>query len=167
MTRLVLLSGVPAAGKSHFGAWLERHHHFLHLDVEKEGRLKSVGLDGSWAAVFATGDVGPFLSALRATRRSVLVNWGFPVSCLPIVQALERHGVVLWWFDADPQQAKAEFTRRGDVSLVAFERQMAAIAAHWTAIEAVFSPNIVTTLAADGRRTPSKKLFAMMFGHDS
>jgi hypothetical protein len=160
---ITLLAGVPAAGKSHFGEWIELYHAFLHLDVEKDGRLDSMGLGGAWATCFTTGDVRPFVLALRATGRSVIVNWGFPVPCLPIVAKLKRHGVVLWWFDADPQQAKAEFTKRGDVPLAAFERQMAAIADSRKDIEALFSPNIVTALAADGSRMTSDELFERMF----
>jgi len=164
---LVLLAGVPAAEKSHFGAWLEKHHHFLHLNVEKDGRLESMGLGGAWATCFTMGDVRPFVSALRATGRSVLINWGFPVSCLPVVQDLKTAGLALWWFDADPEQARAAFAKRGDVSGAAFERQMAAIARNWKAIEAVFQPNIITTLTAKGRRMTPEKLFAKMSSRTS
>jgi hypothetical protein len=160
---LVLLAGVPAAGKTYFGNWLEEHQGFLHLDVEKDGRLVSMGLDGAWNHCFQAGDVKPFVSSLRGIGRPVIVNWGFPPACLPVVQDLKDHGLVLWWFDADRDQARREFTKRGDVSLVAFERQVAAIAANWPAIEAVFQPNIVTTLDAEGRRMEPEEVYTIMF----
>jgi hypothetical protein len=88
---IVLLAGVPAAGKLYFGQWLEKHHGFLHLDVEKDGRLVLLGLDGAWNQCFQAGDVKPFVAALRGMGRSVIVNWGFPPSWLSVVRGLKEN----------------------------------------------------------------------------
>ena len=162
--RLVLLAGTPAAGKSHFGQWLEERRRFLHLDVEKDGRLAEVGLEGAWNSCFQLGDVTAFASQVRGLNRDVIVNWGFPPAWLDVVRQLRSEGFAPWWFDADLEQAKRAFTRRGDVSLAAFETQMAAISTNWRAIESVFRPNVVTTLDHLGRRTSPENLFERMFG---
>jgi shikimate kinase len=161
---LVLLAGIPASGKSHFGRWLEEQRGFLHLDVEKDGRLATLRLEGAWTRCFEMQDVTTFVSQIRAMNRPVLVNWGFPVHCLEMVKQLKSQGLVLWWFSADPEQAEREFKKRGDVPLAAFERQMTAISQHWNAIEAVFRPNVVTTLDSLGGRTDPAELFESMFG---
>jgi hypothetical protein len=161
---LVLLAGIPASGKSHFGRWLEEQRGFLHLDVEKDGRLASLGLEGAWTRCFEMQDVTTFVSQIRGMDRPVVVNWGFPVHCLEIVKQLKSQGLVPWWFSADPAQAEREFRKRGDVQLAAFQRQMAAISQHWNAIEAVFRPNVMTTLDSLGSRRGPEELFESMFG---
>jgi len=160
---VILLAGIPAAGKSHFGRWLENRHDFLHFDVEKDGRLRALGLEPAWMNCFQADDVSPFIDALRHLGRPILLNWGFPVNWLPLVERLKQNGVVLWWFEADAEHAISEFIRRGDVSLAAFERQMKALADSHEVIEAVFRPNIITTLDDEGRRMEPEEIYRRVF----
>jgi hypothetical protein len=155
---LILLAGVPASGKSHFGRWLEEQHGVLHLDVEEAGRLAALGLESSWNRCFQAGDPTLFVAQVKSLDRPTVVNWGFPIHCLSVVRRFKAAGIVLWWFDADPSQARREFISRGGVPLVAFERQIAAIAAAWNEIESVFRPNLVTTLDSSGRRAELEEL---------
>jgi len=163
--RLVHLAGLPASGKSYFGQWAEKRFGVLHLDVEK-GPLP-LGLDAFWHKCFEEADVTSFVESLRSLNRSVLINWGFPVSCLPIVNLLKSAGVTLWWFDADPDQARREFVKRADVALAAFERQIADISREWRSIQTTFEPNIITTLAANGQRVAPAELFDHLFAPNS
>jgi hypothetical protein len=162
--RLVLLAGIPASGKSQFGRWVEERHGILHLDVEKDGRLAAIGLEGSWNRCFRLRDVTAFASQLRSLNRDVIVNWGFPVAWLDVVRQFKSEGFVLWWFGADHGRARQAFAERGDVPLAAFERQVAAISTNWSAIETVFRPNIVTTLDGQGNRSTPEDLLERMFG---
>ncbi len=81
---ILLLAGVPASGKSHFGAWLERTHSCLHLDVERDGQLVTHRLEGAWIACVTGKGVEPFIVALRKLGRRIIVNWGFPPQCLGV-----------------------------------------------------------------------------------
>src|SRR5216117_1257584 len=112
---ILLISGVPAAGKSHFGAWLERSHSYLHLDVEREGRLAKYGLEDAWAACFNALQAEPLVSALMKLGPPVVLDWGFPPRWLSVVRLLKSAGVVIWWFDADHAAARKAFIARGDV----------------------------------------------------
>jgi hypothetical protein len=160
--QLLLLSGIPAAGKSHFGRWLEETHGYVHLDVEKVGRLTRNHLLDAWNRCFASPDVGPFIQALHRLGNRVVVNWGFPPRFLSVVQRFKVAGLVPWWFDADPDAAWRAFVTRGDVPLQAFQIQMAAIRAQWTNIEATFRPNIIATLAADDSRLPVETIYKVI-----
>ena len=159
MHDILLISGVPASGKSYFCEWLERTAFFLHFDVEKDGRLEQRGLKLLWDRCFTMGTPGPFFKALRALGSPVVLNWGFPPEWLSVVAALKREGVSIWWFDADHAAARRAFIERGDVPLECFDRQMPKIVRAWPSIKTLFEPNIVATLNADGKRSSPEELF--------
>lgn len=161
---ILLISGIPGAGKSHFGSWLEDTHSYLHLDVEKDGRLASYGLLGPWNACFEVGNVDGFVRSLGRLGQSVALNWGFPPRWLGVVKQFKVAGVTLWWFDADHAAARAAFLARGDVSIEDFKVQMGAIKSRWADIKATFDPHIIMTLRADGTRLDPKAIYKTMFG---
>jgi hypothetical protein len=72
-----------------------------------------------------------------------VIDWGFPPRCLPFVRSLVQAGVQPWWFGGDENAAKQTFITRGTGSVADFDRQMKGIAVNWSAIEGVFSPNIL------------------------
>ena len=160
---ILLISGFPAAGKSYFGSWLEENHSYLHLDVEKDGRLGSYGLLRPWQACFEVGDVADFIRALDGLRRPVALNWGFPPRWLSVVKRFKAAGVTLWWFDADHAAARAAFLARGDVSIETFNVQMAAINSRLADIKAAFEPNVIMTLHPDGTRGEADAIYRRMF----
>lgn len=78
MSILLHLSGVPAAGKSHFGRWLESNQRFVHIDAESDDRLNTYGLNCAWAECFRTGDVVTFRDWLTAIGKPVVLDNGSP-----------------------------------------------------------------------------------------
>jgi hypothetical protein len=90
---VLLLSGVPATGKSTFGRWLEQRHGFTHVGIEADG-LARFGLANAWAEVLGSPptDVEPLVGALRGVGRPVILSWGFPLRCFPLVRS---HRVVV------------------------------------------------------------------------
>jgi len=161
---ILLIAGIPASGKSYFGAWLEKNHSYLHVDVEEDGRLASNGLLPAWNSCYQAGNVDGFVDALKRLRRRVALDWGFPPRWLGIVQQFKVAGIALWWFHADHDAAREAFIARGDVSIEAFNLQMAAIKDRWSDIKATFAPNLVTTLRADRTRLEPKAIYKAMFG---
>ena len=105
-----------------------------------------------------------FIQSLKRLNQPVALNWGFPPQWLGVVSQLKVADVRIWWFDADHAAARASFLARGDVSLEAFNVQIAAIKSRWADIKATFDPNIFTTLRADGTRVDSKSIYERMFG---
>lgn len=156
---MFLLSGIPASGKSHFGAWLEAHQGFLHFDVEKDGRLNQTGLLPLWERCLRHREALLFVHAIEQLNRPVIVNWGFPTAFLPVVEALKEAGFLVCWFDADKHAAEEAFVRRGDVPLAAFRRQMRDIARDWARIDPVFRPHIIRTLQPDGARMAPSEIY--------
>src|ERR1700735_4578366 len=95
---LVLLTGIPASGKSTYGRWLAANKDFLYIDLEHGAPESEV-----WAAIW--GDVlageasaAYFISTVACKNRAVVLDWGFLPQYLPIVRALQLAGAEMWWF---------------------------------------------------------------------
>lgn len=129
---LLLLSGVPATGKSTFGRWLERNCNVAHIDLENGG-LGRFALAPAWHPICRLPpppDVTPFVSALRGLGRPVALDWGFPPVWLPLVMALHEAGIAAWWFDGDRVAARRVFMERDTVPVAALDRQVREIGKH-------------------------------------
>lgn len=147
---ILLICGIPGAGKTTFARWLEKTKGFLDLDVERDETLCQAGLEELWEEVFTKRSVHPFLDALRKLNRPVVIDWGFPPSCLNIVRALQKQGVQVWWFDGDRAAARRKFIERGTVWVECLDIQMIDIESEWKEIAAVIGANVLNVLDKDG-----------------
>jgi hypothetical protein len=160
---LLFLAGVPAAGKSYLGRQLQEAHGYLHIDAELPGELDAHGLHQIWDAGLACSNAQPFVEAVRALHRPVVLNWGFPPHCLPFVASLRSAGFAAWWIDADHAAARAAYREIGrPVEL--FDLQIGRIRAAWPAIQKVFSPNVIRVLDASGVRKPVDEVLRTIRG---
>jgi hypothetical protein len=117
---IVLLSGVPATGKSTFGRYLAREHGFAHYDLENHPLgWPHPELRSEWER-----SRPDFIRELRARHDRVALDWGFPVHCLSMVREMQAEGVHLVWFDGDATRAREVFVRRAGISLACFDKQM-------------------------------------------
>ena len=167
MGDILLISGIPASGKSYFCRWLERTQSFMHFDVEKDGRVEQHGFQELWLNCFAGGSATPLVEALHGLGLPVAWNWGFPPEAIRVVEMLKQEGAQIWWFDADHAAARTAFIRRGDVSIECLDRQMPKIVRAWARIESLFRPNIITTLGPDGVPMPPEDIYRIMRGGQS
>ena len=162
---IILISGIPACGKSTYGTWLEQKKGFVHLDVEKnEGAvLRSTGLQASWDAMFTTGSAAVFVDDLKELKQPIVLDWGFPPRYIEIVAALKTTRMELWWFDGDRMAAREAFLQRGTLSAAAFKMQMESIDDAWCDIRRLFGSRIVQTVSAGPDFLAPESIFALMF----
>jgi hypothetical protein len=159
----LLISGIPASGKSTFCKWLEEKKGFLHLDVEKPGVLDRYGLAIAWNALFgASASAAPFIEALDKFNRPVVINWGFPPEHLDAVRKLFEAGVMLWWFAADWAVARRKLKERGIIPVGLFDIQIRKIEAALPDINALFRSHVEYTLPSTGIYTPPDKIWESM-----
>jgi hypothetical protein len=159
----LLISGIPAAGKTTFCRWLEEKKGFRHLDVEKPGVLDRCGLATAWGAFFAAStSAAPFVQALDGFRRPVVIDWGFPPECLHAVRKLFDSGVMLWWFAADWAVARRKFDLRRYPPVQYFDIQIRKIEAALPEINALFRSHVEYALPSTGIYTPPDKIWKSM-----
>jgi hypothetical protein len=159
----LLISGIPASGKSTFCRWLEEKKKFLHLDVERPGVLERHQLATAWHGLFGSeGSPAPFLEALEKFKRPVAIDWGFPPECLDTVRKLSASGVMLWWFAADWAVARRKFEQRGYPLVQDFDIQILKIQTALPDINAVFRSHVEYALPSTGIYTPPDKIWDSM-----
>ena len=118
--RALLVSGIPAAGKSWFGRYLARDHGFAHYDLE----CHPPGWPHPDLKVLWDQSRSSFVEELRRRHGSVVLDWGFPSHCVSWVRELQAASVQLVWFECDIDRARALFVERGGRTLSSFERQI-------------------------------------------
>lgn len=120
---LLLLSGVPAVGKSSFGRYLAREHGFAHYDLECYPRgWPHPELKPIWDSSRAN-----FVDQLQTLHQRVVLDWGFPANAVPWVKELLAVGVRLVWFAADIARARKLFVQRGGIAIENFNTQVSGI----------------------------------------
>jgi hypothetical protein len=161
----LLISGIPASGKSTLCKWLENKKGFLHLDVEKVGVLDRPGLVQAWNNLFAANaTAAPFIEALEKFKRPVAIDWGFPPEHITAVRKLFDGGVMLWWFAADWAVARRKFKGRGSSErpFEVFDIQIRKIQDALPEINAVFGSHLLYALPSTGIYTPPEEIWEDM-----
>ena len=117
---VILVSGIPATGKSTFARNLTREHGFAHYDLECDPcSWPHPELQQVWG-----DDRAAFVREIRRNHDRVVLDWGFPVSCLSWVNELRDQSVRLVWFDGDVDRAREEFVGRGGLDVKYFDAQV-------------------------------------------
>lgn len=108
---LLLLSGIPAVGKSSFGHYLAREHAFAHYNLECHPRgWPHPELKPAWDS-----SRGNFVAELKNLHERFVLDWGFPANAVTWVKELLTVGVRLVWFDANIARARQLFLQRGGI----------------------------------------------------
>jgi hypothetical protein len=154
---IIMLSGIPATGKSAFGRYLARDHGFAHYDLEFYPRgWPHPELKQAWDA-----DRQTFVAQLRQRHDRVALDWGFPVSCLSWIRELQYCSVQLIWFDGDSARAREAFLQRGGIDVANFDRQVAEI--QRAGFPASLKCVVVPALSASGVFLDQPKIKSIVF----
>lgn len=157
--RLLVISGVPATGKSSYCRWVARSG-WVHINHD---RLTNRAEDQMWVAAISRRRAADFVQTVANAKPDIVLEFGFPFVYLPDVHQLKAAGAQHWWFEANHQTARKAFVARNEesirehkpnqfVPLEAFENYVRDIAAHQDEIQKLFAPKIIETLQPGGTR---------------
>ena len=160
--RLLLVVGIPGAGKTTFCQCLQRNKGWIHLDIDWLGTTKTwpnEQLRQYWHEANSTNNPMNFVNACKQVG-NVVIDWGFPVHRIPLIQSLTLHGVKLLWFDADVEDARIVFTERGIVYLDAFDQHMSHLRS--TNVLDEISAKVIRVLEKGLRFMPYERIYRGM-----
>lgn len=153
--RIILISGLPASGKSSYCRWLHAARDYVHVDLDQDLRRGAVSLPS-------------MLDSLRRSAFSAAIDWGFhPHADFQAARCLTREIDGFWWFDGDREAARQRFCERRDrgehpATLDDFERQLDQINSNWTEIENLFRGRIIRSILPGPRNIAPEVIFAQM-----
>jgi hypothetical protein len=145
--RLLLITGIPATGKSEVGKYLNEGQGFKHLDFEHPPTLQRYL--GHGMATFKSR-----IEEIRYGGRDTVVTWGFvaDVQLLAVLQL--RAGGFRWvWFDGDREVALRQYLALGRPRPLC-DKQLALIERHLDPIMESLAPEVVAPFDAEGRYRP-------------
>jgi len=153
---VILVSGIPATGKTAFARHLAREHGFAHYDMERPQGWPRPELHRIWDT-----DRGAFVAQIRKNHGRVVLDWGFPICCLSWVKQLQDQGVRLIWFDGNIDRAREAFEERGGSDVKYFDKQVKEIqqAGYPSSIECL----VIPALSAAGAFLHQRKIERMVF----
>jgi hypothetical protein len=150
--RLLLVTGIPATGKTTVATELQKTHGFKHLDFE------SVTL---WACMRNGVDLDlSAVNRLKREGRNVIISWGFvPDTQLQAILALRALGFRWTWFDGDCDAALSHYLALGR-SRSDWDRQLAKIQSHIDPRLMELGATTITTFTESGERRPLDEVVA-------
>jgi hypothetical protein len=155
---MLVISGVPGAGKSRYSARLELIG-WKWLNTDTLDRNAPDELESLWLAILThrADDVGAFVDAAELHSSPVVVEVGYCLESLPVISALQDAGAECWWFSGDCAGClRAWRTGRELAPDYLWMNQIAAIAADWPLIASVYGESVLTTMRADGPLTAAE-----------
>jgi hypothetical protein len=118
----LLVSGLPATGKSAFCEHLSAEHGYSHYDLEHfpEGWPCS----DEWFPTLWQVSRHEFTTQLFRRHNQVVLDWGFPPYLVSWVREFQREGARLIWFDGEIATARRLYQERGGGTVDDFDLQL-------------------------------------------
>ena len=171
----LLISGIPASGKTSFGDWLRDSRGYLHVDLDLADCLKITGLPPFWSekeriADLDTSRLREFVRHLKTLGKPAVLTWGFNTDLIDFVRELTGFGVTAWWFEADRLAARTRYASRNTVlrngvysrgkpDTALFDRYVATVSSNWARMAPLFGERVIRSLGADGRYVDPVSIF--------
>ena len=148
LPQVLVLWGVPGAGKSYFAEWLANHKGFARIDTHSMGAGSSP-LEWSWYAVL-NGQAEPetFVKLANAYGSPVVLEYGLWANRQNIerLSRIVAAGAEAWWFDGDREAACQSWRQANATGGKAFPEDL------WAQVVGVIDANchLLTALYGGG-----------------
>ncbi len=93
---------------------------------------------------------------VAAAPPHTVVEFGFPVVCLPVIAALQHAGAATWWFSGDESACLRAWRDEHNIPDYIWHTQVDAITREWPSIAEVYGDRIITTRLPDRSLTEAE-----------
>jgi hypothetical protein len=154
---LLVISGMPGAGKTYYTKDLERRG-WIRIEYDEAwGRPPRDELDTLWllAQREPTDEhIAAFVEAADRVAQPVVLEFGFVMSELGVIASLQRHHAAAWWFTGDRSACLRDWQEaHPNHPEIVCVVQMDAIDRELPLIEATYGANTLKASAASGHLT--------------
>lgn len=155
---LLLISGHPGAGKTHFCRWLRAERGYVHVETDASNQLGNLAVQDDEQARRVR-------DAAASLGQDVAVEWGYPPELLPSVRLLKAAGFEPWWFDADEPTARTRWQQvRPGADLAQYRAQVDGIARAWPSLAEFYGDHVIRTVLPGARVMSELDVAARILG---
>jgi hypothetical protein len=173
LPRVLILWGVPGAGKTTFADWLVDKKGFIRIDSDSGGAGNSKAAIAWRAFLNRSGTPEAFMKVARYSHQPIVLEFGMYATdgAIALLERLRQAGAEAWWFDGDRDEAfeawKLENRKSGrifDTGERKWGQVVGMMNENWSHLAAFFGSNIVRTIKAGPVHALPEETFAAMFG---
>ncbi len=168
---VLVVSGWSGVGKTSFAEWLEKTYGWLR--VNNDDRLTSPSpIQRAWAAfarwpeIAAAQNLAQLVSQLSYMEGRAVIEFGFPVECLFVVERMMALGFNCWWFDGDEPAAFACWKLAKNAttpeSQGPYRAQALRVNAEWPSIAERYRQRIVRVLGPGSWHLPPEQIASLL-----
>jgi shikimate kinase len=161
--RIILLTGIPASGKSAFGKYLQDKYGYTYILLEAN-EWADKELQSLWNNVFKAkreyNSVEKFVCYLHDNYENVALDWRFSVEQMRIAELLKRQWCEVVWLSCSTNFARKRFIKKNKNSATYFDTQIKNIEENKDKILKNLNPKIIDALKDDKTEKSPEEIYS-------
>lgn len=161
--RIIVFTGIPGSGKSAFGKYLQNKHRYTYISLEdsewEDKKLQSLW-DNAFEAKREYNAVEKLVCYLHDTYENVVLDWGFSIDQMRVVELLKRQWCEIIWFSCSTVVARKRFIKKNKNSATYFDTKVKSIEENTEKIIKNLNPKVIGVLKEDKAEKTNEEIYS-------